>query len=616
MSIGRREFLKTTAIGALLPLDGILAANGKETTSVSTNSRDAWSIVELGKITAGGDLAIRTQQNWQRMQHPAYRVPKIFDNITINDWPGDWVGRTLLADVLLSRSLGREPEEARRIVEQMPAHLNQEGYFGETINPEVLNEQQLGDSHAWLMRGLYEYYTWTHEPPAREMLDNLVHKMALPMKDRWDSYPITLDARQRGKGAVLGSAQWRSGRWILSSDIGNEFMFLDGLTQAWQANRSTELKAVVDQGIDRYLKMDVLALQAQTHATLTTLRALLRMHALTGEIRLLGAVEERYALYRRVAMTENYANYNWFDRPQTWTEPCAVIDSFIVAMQLWQFTGTAQYLEDAHLIWFNGIGHGQRSTGGFGCDSCAGVDDAFLSMKEIYEAVFCCTMRGAEGHSYATQSAYHTRPGELAVTFYTDSKADLDLGSGRIVLEQATRYPYEGAVQLKVISSTVTTPITVRFFVPSWIVNPRLKLNGRPLGSSLNQGFLDARVAAHTGDVLMLDGAVRNWVRPTLNPHSLPGYYVFHAGPLVLGSRTEKERFLPATAELLAQGPGRFHVQGKDLILARINDLNEFPRPSWDPLDPLPSEPEKRAKMERVLLTDRSYRRQVLFRGA
>ncbi|MBI4164673.1 MAG: glycoside hydrolase family 127 protein [Acidobacteria bacterium] len=576
-----------------------------------------WSICEFGKISVGGDLAKRTQQNWQRLQHAAYRVPKIFDSMTAKDWPGDWVARTLLGTILLARSTGQDAPETKRIVSELPSHLNKEGYFGEIIDPDALTEQQLGSPPGWLMRALYEYNAWTREPVVLEMLHNLVRKLALPMKDWWESYPITPDVRHRGEGGVIGGEFWRAGRWILSSDIGNEFMLLDGLTQAWQLDRSSELKAAIDQGIERFLKTDLLALQAQTHASLTTLRALLRMFALTGDASLLRAVEERYALYRQVAMTENYANYNWFGRPETWTEPCAVIDSFIVAMQLWQFTGQPQYLEDAHLIWFNGVGRGQRATGGFGCDSCAGVDDPYLKMKLVYEAFFCCTMRGGEGHSYAIQSAYHTCPGELAVTFYTDSKADLDLGYGRVVLHQSTQYPYEAGTKLNVISSTVATPIALRMFAPSWVSNPRLKLNGRSLASQLEKGFLVAHFTPRRGDALALDGTLKNWVRPTLNPRHIRGYYAFHAGPLMLGYEGEKEVLLPAASDLVAQGPGRFQVQGKDVMLGRINDLNEFALPSWDPLDPTPADPDKRARLENLLLTEvPSYRRQVLFREA
>ena len=124
------------------------------------------------------------------------------------------------------------------------------------------------------------------------MFDRIVDNMAIPMRDWWASYPITPDGRAPGGGGVNGSLHGRSGRWLLSSDVGNEFMFLDGLTQAWQLDQSAATKEAVDRGIERFLKMDVLAVRAQTHATLTASRALLRMYGLTGDTGLLRAVED------------------------------------------------------------------------------------------------------------------------------------------------------------------------------------------------------------------------------------------------------------------------------------------------------------------------------------
>ena len=616
MNISRRHFVLTTTLGGLASAlvastSRVLAAD-----AAAAAGEARWRVMDFGKISVGGELAQRARQNWDRLHHPAYLVPRIFANETIEEWPGDWVGRTLLGVILLSRSTGRDVSDAAQIVQQMPKYLNKDGYFGQVIDPNALNEQQLGDSHAWVLRALYEYYSWTGDEKAREMFGSIVHNMAIPMRDWWASYPITLDVRAPRKGGVNGNLQWRSGRWLLSSDVGNEFMFLDGLTQAWQLDRSAELKEAVDRGIERFLKMDVLTVKAQTHATLTASRALLRMYGLIGDTNLLYAVERRYTLYRQVAMTENYENYNWFARPDTWTEPCAVIDSFIVAMQLWQFTGRQQYLEDAHLIWFNGVGRGQRATGGFGCNTCAGVGGPFLSMS-FYEAYFCCTMRGGEGHSYAIQSAYHTRPGELAVTFYNDSTATLDLGKGSLQLVQSTRYPNDGTVRFKVAATTTTVPIVMRLFAPSWMKNPRLELNGTPADSHTDAGFLVVRFTPRAGDQLRLDSKLKVWSRPSMNPHSIRGYHVLHAGPLILGHLGPDEVSVPESAELVGDGHDSFHVRGADTILTRIDDINRLPQPSWDPLDPEPVDPKKRQQLAEKLLSDASEsKRQVLFRDA
>ena len=100
--------------------------------------------------------------------------------------------------------------------------------------------------------------------------------------------------------------------------------------------------------ITRFFEMDVVAIKAQTHATLTGLRAVLRYYAITGDKELLKKVVERYQLYRDLAITENYENYNWFERPE-WTEPCAIIDSYLLSVQLWQSHQNQDYVEDASI---------------------------------------------------------------------------------------------------------------------------------------------------------------------------------------------------------------------------------------------------------------------------
>ncbi|MEO6993796.1 MAG: twin-arginine translocation signal domain-containing protein [Lacunisphaera sp.] len=614
MHTSRREFIQTASLGGLALAGTSFALLNRAVASIQPSATipkvtvglTPWSCVDYGCISIGGDLARRAEENWKRLQHPAYAVPRAFTNPVTPDWPGDWVGRDLLAKTLLARSLSREAPEAKKIVQELPKRVNAQGILGPALNLAALNEQQLG-GHGWLIRGLYEYADWTQDSAAWELMHTMVRNLATPMNDTWKSYPLTRNDRQRGAGAMLGSAGSNTGRWVLTTDIGSIFILLDGLTQAWQIERSTALKATIDEGIEHFLRMDPLAVQAQTHATLTTLRAMLRLYHLTNDPHLLRAVENRYALYREVAMTENYANYNWFERPTTWTEPCAVIDSFMVAIQLWRFTDEAKYLADAHLIWFNGVGHGQRANGGYGTDTCAGAGTPFLKMS-LYEAFFCCTMRGGEGHSSAIQSAYHTRPGKLAVTFYCDSKATLDLGSGQIVLQQATQYPYAGRVQFTVVSSTLSTPIAIHLFLPPWMERPTLRLNERAVDFRISEGFLVAGILPRAGDVLIMDCTLKTWSRPTQNPHSLSGYHVFHAGPLVLGYEGNKELFVSGGATLSSHGPGRCRLQGTDVVLTRINDINELPPPARDVLD------DPHTMSPQMVSESDSHRRQIMFR--
>lgn len=163
-------------------------------------------------------------------------------------------------------------------------------------------------------------------------------------------------------------------------------------------------------------------------------------------------------------------------------------------------------------------------------------------------------------------------------------------------------------------ASTVRTPIAVRLFIPSWMQNASLKLNGNPLQARLEQGFLVARLKLRPGDALTLDSSLKNWVRPTHNPHSLRNHHVFHAGPLLLGCSPSREVVAPATSELVSIAPGRFKVRDRDVMLERINDVHLQPSPQWDPIDIDRETPDRMSLLHKALLFDaNSHERRVLF---
>jgi hypothetical protein len=613
----RRTFLSQSAAALALARTGL--ANATPTTP----TRAAPTPIPFGQITAGGDLAHRAAQNFARLQTPLYRPPQLFNGVNVHSWPGDFEGRALLAVTLMSRATGQEPDYFPAMVAEYKTHLNPQGYFGPLLDLHAINEQQLS-GHGWYLRGLCEYYDFKHDPQTLTQIQTIVGNLALPLRGAYASYPIDPALRLHATaptapGAVDGHLNGQHGDWAVSSDTGCAFIFLDGLAHAWVVLKAAgdpgapALKALIDEALDRFLQVDLVALKAQTHASLTATRALLRVYSESADPRLLAAARDRFALYKSVAMTEHYANYNWFGRPETWTEPCAIIDSFMIATQLWQHTGDPAYLEDAHLIWANGVGRGLRGNGGFGTDLCAGYQTPFLKVRS-YEASFCCTMRGGEGHARAIQSLYAARPAELTVPFYSDSTATVDLGHGPVVLKQTATYPYPGPVRIEIVSVAAPThtpaPITLRLFAPQWTSGHRLTLNGKALPTTASPGFLTAKLVPKTGDILVLDFQLRVAPRDPINPKSIAGYYAFQAGPLILGYQSPAvpasapsaqaapasgrptrpapppdpaEIFLPRDTKLTPTVPGSYRVEGTEILLTRINDLNDSNATPRDP---------------------------------
>ena len=189
----------------------------------------------------------------------------------------------------------------------------------------------------------------------------------------------------------------------------SEFLFEDPiqirLCNAYCVTKDERIKTLVDEMIIVYLNIDKAALRAQTHCTLTAARGMIRMYRETGEEMYLNGARDIMNLYVfGGGMSVTYQNLNWWGRPNTWTEPCAIVDSLMVAGELYSITKDESYRRLAARIYHNGIATAQRENGGAGTDSIVvdGVEDYLYSKK--YEAYFCCTMRLAEGLRYVLEN--------------------------------------------------------------------------------------------------------------------------------------------------------------------------------------------------------------------
>ena len=315
------------------------------------------------RVTVGGELRQRIERNFDRLETDYYQPDQVYwTEEQSGGWPGDKEGRTILALVLDAQASGRTPLYLDELIRRLPRELNAKGYLGSILEGSA-DEQQLS-GHGWLLRGLCEYYAWKKDPQVLEIARGIVDSLFLPIAPLVDRYPLSEEQRVSGAGDMSGRVQNTVDGWALSSDVGCVFIGMEGLIHSYQYIPSEESKALIDKLIALFERMDLTGIRAQTHASLTALRGMLRYAALTGDTTLIPRVEKRWKLYKEYGMTENYENYNWFERYDTWTEPCAIVDSYLLATQLWAATRNPTYLEDADKIYLNGIAATQRHDGG------------------------------------------------------------------------------------------------------------------------------------------------------------------------------------------------------------------------------------------------------------
>ena len=494
-------------------------------------------------VTPDGLLKARAELAFRHLQENYFQWDSI-SRVNFEPFPGDAIGRAINGLTLLSRALHQQaPANLQEIMRRVPAVANSDGYLGPKLPESRANEDVMAGHNGYAC-GLAEYALWTKDPAAAESLRRVVTNLFVPARGAIASYCDTSDA-----SAIVN--------WHLSGgDIGQLFLILDGMTRAYALVPTPEFKATIETAIDRYRKLDLVGISAQTHAMLSATTGILRWYELQHRPEDLAFAEALYKQYRSLAMTETYENYNWFNRPE-WTEACAVSDSFILTVNLWRLTGRANYLEDAHLILFNGLLPGQLHNGGFGTGPCVGPATGVCRTKIHSEAAFCCSMRGGEALARAIQYSYFQDQDKVILPFYLDSMVTLRFAEGTCKVRQETGYPHKGQVRLEVMASQVNEEKKWRFFVPSWAVRNsfEIRVNGKKAEPRLADSFAEIAVPLVAGTVVEVVFQQERGPRPALQPSQAPGASRYFSGPLLLGSATDNAAE-PLVPILDLLGPG------------------------------------------------------------
>lgn len=343
-------------------------------------------------------LSDHMEKSFDRLSKKDYLINDLLNGD--RNWPGDWEGRALLAFCSLYSCLGKKATAMDEFIARIDEVLNEDGFVGERFNPDAVNEQQLS-GNGWFLSSLCEYYKLFGDEKilgiAKKVFTNLFYA-ALPA---YNVYP--LEPREKEDGGVGGHNFERKNGWILSTDVGCAFIGVDGVSRYFELTKDEKAKEFMEKTAEKFCEIDKMKVKAQTHATLTASRAYFRFYKATGNKKYFDIAKDHFELYIREGMTYTYENFNWFNRRDTWTEPCAVTDSLILALWFYNETKDEYYKTLSRRIWFNGLSYCHRDNGGAGPNSCVSEINPSLKIF-MYEAQFCCTMRYAEGLKFAFEN--------------------------------------------------------------------------------------------------------------------------------------------------------------------------------------------------------------------
>lgn len=359
------------------------------------------------------ELEERINLNLKRLSEGSYYGKDEIFAPSDYDWYGDKEGRALLAFVSHYKISKAIIPTMNYLISALPDKLNNLGYLG-PVYQDSIHEQQIS-GHSWLLRGLCEYYEQFRSSEIINIINSITDNLYIKKSDFFNRYPV--DREDTEDGGVSGSVTGKLSGWILSSDIGCAFMSIDGLSHVYKVTGRKDVGELVKNMAEIYLAIDKIKIKAQTHCTLTCARGLLRMYKETKDSFYLDGAKEIFRLYTDCGgMTRVYQNVNWWGRTDTWTEPCAIVDSLMLASELYKMTCNENYRITAARIYHNGLATAQRANGGAGTDSIVMQDAEHSLYAQMYEAYFCCTMRLSEGLWYVKENAdllYASLDGEV-----------------------------------------------------------------------------------------------------------------------------------------------------------------------------------------------------------
>ncbi len=420
-----------------------------------------------------GDLFRRIELNRNRLNDSMYLAKDLFDQN--ESWPGDFQGRDILALTSLYKAYEGYEDKQKNILKQLEdifavldQKVNKYGYFGKEFNGEYVDEQQVS-SNSWFLRGLVNYYKITNNNKYLDQIKSIANNFLIPIAPFYVNYPT--ERVKHDEGGVSGSVNGTIlNGWEVSTDIGCAFIMLDGITAIYEVYPDPRLKDVIELMINIFLKINYLKLECQTHATLSCTRGIIRYSKYNNKY-LKNAIDI-FNNYLEKGMTYDYANINWFNRFSTWTEPCGIIDSFIIARKLYSITQDEKYLDVFNRIYINSLRTFQRINGGAGCSTCA-IKDHYLMKSYLYEAFFCCTMRLGDGLGYLTDFALIKDEDNLIVPFPV--KFEYEDENVSFVLDNEFYYD-DNKITLKV--NKINKPLIMKIRLPKNGINNRwLEIN-------------------------------------------------------------------------------------------------------------------------------------------
>jgi len=227
---------------------------------------------------------------------------------------------------------------------------------------------------------------------------------------------------------------------------------------------------------------------------------------------------------------------------QAYTESCAAIGNLMWNWRMLAATGGARFTDVIERALYNGVNSGMSLDGTLYCYRNP-LELGLEKIRNPWYDTTCCppnlerTLASLAGYMYSTSAE------GVYVHLYHESTLDWK----GVRLEQKTRYPWEGVVEITVAPEQ-PREFTVFLRIPAWSPAPTLAVNGQPWKGAVRAGeYLPVHRKWQRGDRIVL----KLEVKPRLtvaNPRVAEnvGRVAVEFGPLVYAAEQTDQQGLPS----------------------------------------------------------------------
>lgn len=527
------------------------------------------------QVRLGGESKKRVVMSYDFLKQAVHSLAD-----SVKSHPGDAhcvaeAARVAHALSIEAMALGEHPAELDSLMSGLTAQFNGHGYWGAPAGSK-LDEGQLA-CNGLLLKALCGYYRYHRSDSLKQRISQLAHHMFAQNIKGLKRYTLSPRTSLWSKLKFWD----RKGRgWRFSQQRGELLEAIGGLVQAYEVLNDSLLVPVVDVLVHRAQELSP---KLPVHYLTAALRAQLQWAEMTADAKLATWVQQRYDRLVQEKLTASFE----IAACDSVTSVSATADAFMLANDLWRFSGDTRYLELLQLIYCNAFVTMQLSNGSLVPHNIPTASNPFL--RAMPQSPVESLSQGAEALANYDRMWAAMSNDTVYINYFTTAVSGFR-GAKSFSMIQSSTYPADERSMSLMMLKAPEDELTWKVFIPHWLKDVKFKVSEEPdtvVNPQLDAAVVDASGYLTFRTAFVDYGVVNMEFADSAHVETLPALACRRAlaGPSLLGLQTDSIARLPANMSLQQQS-GRWKVKNSGRTLSPV--VNIMPRSLRDPQSKLP----------------------------